>query len=51
VYVLRSLNEPDRIYVGWTKDLRQRLKEQNGGMSPYTAGDRPWQIVLLSSAP
>jgi putative endonuclease len=45
VYVLRSLNEPGRIYVGWTKDLRQRLKEHNWGMSPYTACHRPWEIV------
>jgi predicted GIY-YIG superfamily endonuclease len=36
VYVLRSLNEPDHIYIGWTNDLRQRLKEHNWGLSPHT---------------
>ena len=33
--IFERLNEPGRIYVGWTKDLRQRLKEHNWGMSPY----------------
>lgn len=23
-YVLRAINEPNRIYIGWTNDLRQR---------------------------
>ena len=45
VYVLRSLKEPAQTYVGWTKDLRQRLKEHNWGMSPHTAAHRPWKLV------
>jgi putative endonuclease len=45
VYVLRSLNECDRIYIGWTSDLRERLKEHNGGMSGHTAEHRPWEII------
>jgi putative endonuclease len=44
-YVLRAINEPDRIYIGWTNDLRQRLKEHNRGMSPHTAGHRPWELA------
>jgi putative endonuclease len=45
VYVLRSLNEADHIYNGWTNDLRQRLKEHNWGMFPHTAGHLPWDIA------
>ncbi len=45
MYVLRAIKEPERIYVGWTTDLRQRLKEHNWGMSPHTAGHRPWEVV------
>ena len=43
VYILHAIKEPERIYVGWTKDLRQRLKEHNWGMSTHTAGYRPWE--------
>ena len=45
VYVLRAIKEPERIYIGWTRDLRQRLKEHNWGMSAHTTGHRPWEIV------
>jgi putative endonuclease len=43
--LLGSLQEPNRIYVGWTNDLRQRVKEHNWGMSTHTAGHRPWEIA------
>ena len=45
VYVLRAIKEPQRIYVGWTRDLHQRLKEHNLAMSAHTAGHRPWEVV------
>jgi predicted GIY-YIG superfamily endonuclease len=45
VYVLRSLKEPAQIYIGWTKDPRQRLKEHNWGMTRHTAAHRPWELV------
>jgi putative endonuclease len=44
-YVLRAFEEPNRIYVGWTNDLRERLNEHNWGMSPHAARHRPWEIV------
>jgi putative endonuclease len=49
VYVLRSIGEPRRIYVGWTNDLRKRLKEHNWGMSGHTACYRPWEIAWYSA--
>ena len=45
VYVLRSLKEPERIYIGSTSDLRERLREHNWGVSPHTAGHRPWALA------
>jgi putative endonuclease len=44
-YVLRSIDDPERIYIGCTRDLRQRLQEHNWGMSSHTAGNRPWEIA------
>ena len=37
VYVLRSLKDPDRYYVGFTTDLDVRLESHNAGESTYTA--------------
>ncbi len=42
---LRSVDEPERIYIGWTNDLRLRLREHNWGMSPHTARHRPWELA------
>lgn len=47
VYVLRSLTDPDRHYVGRTADIAGRLASHNAGESPHTARHRPWQVVVL----
>jgi len=45
VYYLRSINFPNKTYIGFTQDLQERLKRHNTGGSIYTADFRPWQIV------
>jgi putative endonuclease len=47
VYVIRSLKDPTRQYVGRTYDIASRLASHNAGESPYTIKHRPWQIVVL----
>jgi predicted GIY-YIG superfamily endonuclease len=47
VYVLRSLKEPDRQYIGRTADMASRLASHNAGESPHTARQAPWQVVVL----
>ena len=49
VYLIRSINNPDRRYVGLTDDLRKRLSDHNGGRSVHTAGDRPWELVVYTA--
>ena len=44
VYILNSLEDPDRYYVGITEDIEQRLKYHNTGKSAHTRKYRPWQI-------
>lgn len=44
VYVLRSLNT-DRLYVGYTNDLRKRLQKHNRGLNFSTKPHKPWQII------
>jgi len=46
VYLLQSLANPGKRYVGSTSNLRRRLAEHNDGQSPHTARYRPWQIVV-----
>ena len=44
VYILRSVNDPDRFYVGATENLPSRLKKHNAGSVPYTSKYAPWSI-------
>ena len=45
VYLLRSISDPDKRYIGQTSDLKRRLDRHNKGGSPHTAKHRPWQLV------
>ena len=46
VYIIKSSIFPDRIYVGYTINLKQRLETHNSGGSVYTAKYRPWELIL-----
>ncbi len=46
VYIIRSINFPQTIYVGYTTDINQRLETHNSGGSIHTAKDRPWKLIL-----
>jgi predicted GIY-YIG superfamily endonuclease len=49
VYILRSVNSPDQLYIGWTTDLRSRLKAHNSCKSPHTRKFRPWTIAFYAA--
>jgi predicted GIY-YIG superfamily endonuclease len=44
VYILRSLADPERRYVGATGDLRARLQKHNAGEVSHTSKYAPWTI-------
>jgi putative endonuclease len=44
VYLLRSLGDPGRPYVGATSNVAARLAFHNAGGSPHTAKHRPWKL-------
>ena len=46
VYLLRSVTNPKKTYVGSSLDPKGRLAQHNAGDSPYTARFRPWQQVV-----
>jgi putative endonuclease len=45
VYLLRSLRDGSKRYVGLTDDLPRRLAEHNAGRSSHTAAHAPWKVV------
>jgi len=46
VYLLQSTSHPEQRYVGFTEDLRRRVRIHNDGGSPHTSKYRPWQLVM-----
>ena len=48
VYVMRSLTT-ERLYLGWTTDLRRRLCQHNGGASRATRGRGPYELVYCEA--
>ena len=44
VYILRSIEVPERYYVGVTSDLRSRLQKHNAAEVSHTSKYAPWEI-------
>lgn len=49
IYLIRSINSPNIVYVGYTVNLKQRLETHNSGGSIHTSKDRPWELVMSLS--
>ena len=45
VYIMRSVEHPDKCYVGLTYDLSKRLDEHNSGSQVYSRRYAPWELV------
>jgi putative endonuclease len=46
VYILQSLADEERFYVGVTGAAETRLAKHNSGSVFHTAKYRPWRIFL-----
>ena len=45
VYILKSKNHPDRIYIGYTTNLGERMKHhKNPKANAYTRQYAPWEL-------
>ena len=44
VYILVSKQYADRIYIGLTENIPQRVDEHNAGKSPYTRKYGSWEL-------
>ena len=44
VYILRSVNYPERFYIGLTTNLEKRLVAHNSESSTYSKRYSPWDL-------
>ncbi len=44
VYVLESLKIKERLYIGYTTDLKARFKKHNAGEVSHTSKFKPWRL-------
>jgi predicted GIY-YIG superfamily endonuclease len=45
VYLIKSVNNPEIKYVGYTTNIKQRLETHNSGGSIHTKHHRPWTLI------
>ena len=45
VYLLRSINYTEHIYVGKSRNLKKRLYNHNCGTTEHTAKYAPWNLI------
>ena len=48
VYLLQSLENQEKTYIGYTSDLKRRLKEHNTNHKGYTGKDN-WKLVYYEA--
>jgi predicted GIY-YIG superfamily endonuclease len=50
-YIIRSVNDPARVYIGATSDLRRRIVAHNAGKSLHTSKFTPWELCWYCAFP
>ncbi len=48
VYILQS-KKNDELYMGFTSDLKKRLKEHNQGLNFSTKRYLPWELIYYEA--
>ena len=46
VYAIRSIRT-ERVYVGQTESVEDRLRDHNAGIVQSTRKDSPWEMIAL----
>ena len=49
VYIIKSINFCDQIYIGCTQDLKKRLLNHNSGTTEHTSKYVPWKLYTAIS--
>lgn len=45
VYILQSINHPNKFYIGSTFNLKRRFQEHNSGKAIHTSEFKPWKLI------
>ncbi len=45
VYLIKSLKKSQKIYIGYTTNLKEQILKHNEGGSKYTLTYRPWKLI------
>lgn len=45
VYLLKSIKDSSKTYIGFTTNIEQRLETHNSGGSIHTRQYRPWKLI------
>ena len=48
VYILKS-RKNNKLYKGFTSDLKRRFHEHNSGKSTFTKNNKPWDLVYYEA--
>lgn len=48
VYIIKSINYPKQIYIGYTNNIHSRLERHNNGHIPHTTKFKPWEIATYT---
>lgn len=46
VYLLRSQQNPNRVYIGLCTNMKKRLAQHNAGSCKTTQSSRPWDVEV-----
>ena len=49
VYVLQSINNPKKLYIGSTSDLKKRVAKHNRGTNFSTSPYAPWRLIFYEA--
>ena len=49
VYIIQSINNPEKKYIGCTNNIKKRLYNHNSGTTPHTQKHKPWELIVLIS--
>ncbi len=47
VYIIRSIENPEHVYVGCTTNLKKRLSDHNSGTTSHTQKYKPWKLITF----
>jgi putative endonuclease len=49
IYILRSLKNPTKTYIGFSLNPEKRLIAHNAGQSSHTNKFKPWKIIFSAA--